>query len=134
MIRFSLRCSQAHDFESWFQSAAAFEMLKAEGHLACPDCGTSAVEKSIMAPSVATGAKLAERDARAEAVSKLRAEVEATSDYVGLSFAAEARAIHNGDAPERAIYGEARRDEAIGLLKDGIPVLPLPFRPRSKSN
>jgi hypothetical protein len=51
-----------------------------------------------------------------------------------MNFAAEARAIHAGDAPERSIWGEARIDEARGLIEDGIPVAPLPFRPKSRSN
>ena len=63
---------------------------------------------------------------------KLRRHVETTSDYVGMSFAAEARAMHEGTRPERAIHGEARIDEARKLLEDGIPVAPLPFRPRSR--
>ena len=63
---------------------------------------------------------------------KLRRHVEATSDYVGMSFAAEARAMHDGEKPERAIHGEARPDEARKLLEDGVPVAPLPFRTRRK--
>ena len=42
----------------------------------------------------------------------MRRHVEANSDYVGMSFAAEARAIHEGSAPERAIHGEARLEDA----------------------
>ncbi len=64
----------------------------------------------------------------------LRAKIEASSEYVGLNFAAEARAIHDGDAPERAIYGEAKPDEAKRLIEDGIPVAPLPFIPVRKTN
>ena len=53
---------------------------------------------------------------------------------VGRNFATEARRIHEGLAPDRAIRGEARLDEARKLLEDGIPVAPLPFIPRSKAN
>lgn len=52
-----------------------------------------------------------------------------TADNVGRSFAAEARAIHEGDAPARSIYGEASREEVAGLLDDGIPLLPMPVLP-----
>jgi hypothetical protein len=69
-----------------------------------------------------------------QAVAKLRAEVEANSDYVGVEFAAEARKIHEGEAPARAIYGEAKLDEAKALIEDGVPVLPLPFTPKRKMN
>ena len=51
-----------------------------------------------------------------------------------MNFAAEARAIHAGEAPERSIYGEARADEAKKLIEDGVPVAPLPFLPRTKAN
>ena len=42
--------------------------------------------------------------------------------------------MHLGDAPERAIHGEARLDEAKALIEDGVPVLPLPFGPTRKTN
>jgi hypothetical protein len=53
---------------------------------------------------------------------------------VGLSFAKEARAMHLGEAPERSIYGEAKLDDARKLLEEGVPVTPLPFAPKRKSN
>ncbi|WP_298492141.1 DUF1178 family protein [uncultured Maritimibacter sp.] len=138
MIRYTLKCAQGHDFESWFGSGAAYDTLKAAGHVTCPDCGSTEVEKSLMAPRVSTSrtaAKAAEESkAQEKALAALRAKVEAESDYVGLSFAKEARAIHEGDAPERAIYGEATAKDAIELLQDGIPVAPLPFLPTRKTN
>ena len=69
-----------------------------------------------------------------KALAELKRHVEANSEYVGLEFAREARAMHEGETPERSIYGEARADEAKKLLEDGIPVAPLPFRPGRKSN
>ena len=75
------------------------------------------------------------RDSRlAEAIDRLRRAVEAETDYVGRQFADEARAIHDGRAPERAIRGEASAEETRALLRDGIPVMPLPFRDPSKAN
>jgi hypothetical protein len=68
------------------------------------------------------------------ALAALRRQIEANSDYVGLNFAAEARRIHAGDAPERSIYGEARADDARALIEDGVPVAPLPFVPGRKTN
>jgi len=68
------------------------------------------------------------------ALAALRAEVEAKSEYVGMNFVAEARAMHEGDAPERSIYGEAKPEEAIKLLEEGVPVAPLPFMPARKVN
>lgn len=134
MIRYTLKCAQGHDFESWFGSGAAYDALKAAGHVTCPDCGSSEVEKSLMSPRVSTSKTAQKASDEAKALAALRAKVEAESDYVGLSFAKEARAIHEGDAPERAIYGEATAKDAIELLQDGIPVAPLPFLPTRKTN
>ena len=62
-----------------------------------------------------------------EKLRALRAHIEKTAEPVGKNFAKEARAIHEGDAEERAIYGEATREEAQELLEDGVPVAPIPW-------
>lgn len=141
MIRYSLTCARGHGFDSWFQSAAAFDALRAAGHVACAICGETRVDKALMAPAVGHGEAprparpLAEPQSEVEAaLAELRRQVEENSEYVGLGFAAEARAIHEGDAPARAIYGEARADEAKKLLEDGVPVAPLPFLPNRRAN
>ena len=68
------------------------------------------------------------------AIAEMRRKIEKNSEYVGMSFAQEARDIHNGDAPERAIYGEAKPQDAKALLEEGVPVAPLPFVPGRKTN
>jgi hypothetical protein len=68
------------------------------------------------------------------ALAEFRRRVEAVTEDVGPRFADEARAIHEGRAPERAIRGEADAAEARALADDGVPVLPLPFPPRRKLN
>lgn len=139
MITYTLVCDADHRFESWFKSSAAFDDLSRSGHLSCAVCGSRKVEKSLMAPSVqparkgATALRAPSSDQEA-AIAALRAKVEANSEYVGMNFVAEARAMHDGDAPERSIYGEARPDEAMKLLEDGVPVAPLPFMPTRKAN
>lgn len=127
MIRYSLKCANDHMSESWFQSASAFDTLVASRHIACPECGSTDVTKALMAPSV--GAKLTD-----DRIAELRRKVESNSEYVGKNFATEARRIHDGDAPERAIYGEAKPDEARKLIEDGVPVAPLPFMPSRRTN
>ncbi|MEO6300426.1 MAG: DUF1178 family protein [Paracoccaceae bacterium] len=143
MIRYALKCPDDHGFESWFQSAVAFDGLRASGHLSCPVCGSASVEKTLMAPVIRPARKAGEaapptlsqpENDRERALAVLRAKVEANSEYVGMNFVTEARAIHDGDAPERSIYGEARPDEAIKLLQDGVPVAPLPFMPARKAH
>ena len=150
MIQYSLKCSAGHTFDSWFQSADAFEKLSASGMVECPVCGSSDVSKAIMAPRVRparSAAKTTEPDtspkpgplsapsnSAEEALAEMRKQFEKDSDYVGMKFAEEARAMHNGDSPKRSIYGEARLDEAKSLIDDGVPVAPLPFRPQRKTN
>ncbi|MEO8241123.1 MAG: DUF1178 family protein [bacterium] len=139
MIRYTLTCASDHSFESWFQSALAFDGLVQAGCVNCPVCGSGTVSKSLMAPSVQLGrdkvpSLTTPANDRESALAALRAEVEAKSDYVGVNFVTEARAMHQGDVPERSIYGEARPEEAIKLLEDGVPVAPLPFMPVRKVN
>lgn len=136
MIKFSLKCAAGHRFDSWFQSTAAFEKLAGAGMIECVECGSTDVAKSLMAPSVGTAAEPAEKapDQRADAIARLRREVEATSDDVGADFARQARDMHEGHTPRRAIYGQARPAEARKLAEDGVPILPLPFRPSRKLN
>ena len=146
MIRYALRCTDGHDFESWFQSAQAFDSLKASGHLACAVCGGAEVEKALMAPKVGAKAVAAPEPANADrplakpatkmevALAELRRKVEAHATYVGGAFAKEARAIHDGEKPDRPIYGEATPAEARSLVEDGVPIAPLPFRPKAKAN
>ena len=40
MIRYALRCDQAHRFDSWFGSSADFDRLSAAGLIACAVCGS----------------------------------------------------------------------------------------------
>ncbi|THD84580.1 DUF1178 family protein [Aliigemmobacter aestuarii] len=148
MIRYDLKCDGDHRFDSWFPSGEAFEGLSSRGLVTCPVCGSAKVEKALMAPSVRPGRKAAttppaEAEATAlrqprnemeEALATLRRQVEESSEYVGMNFAAEARKIHAGNAPERSIYGEAKPDEARKLIEDGVPVAPLPFMPARKTN
>ena len=61
----------------------------------------------------------------------LRRHVEQTCDYVGPTFAKEARRIHNGEVEARGIYGEATSDERQALLDDGIEVTGIPWVPSS---
>lgn len=152
MIQYSLKCDEGHQFDSWFQSASAFDKLLATGHVNCAICGSAQVEKALMAPRVnqsdrnagvpeepvtptAGQPTLAQPKSQEEkALSALKEHVEKNSDYVGNEFVSQARAMHLGDAPERPIWGEAKPAEAKALIEDGVPVAPLPFTPTRKTN
>jgi hypothetical protein len=149
MIQFSLKCSNDHRFDSWFQSSDAYDKLERAGLVTCAVCGVASVSKAVMAPRVRPArdaaplpvpagpkapAQTAPSHPAEPALAALKKHIEANSDYVGKDFAREARAIHDGTAPERAIYGEARPEEARRLIEDGVPIAPLPFVPRRKTN
>ena len=145
MIQYSIRCDDGHRFESWFQSATAFDKLHAAGMVTCAVCGSSDVQKDLMAPRVNARSKddaapqrktdlSAPASPAEQALRELRRKVEASSEYVGPDFAREARAMHEGEQDHRPIWGEARGDEAKKLIDDGVPVVPLPFRPTRKTN
>jgi hypothetical protein len=136
MIVFDLVCDAAHRFEAWFGNSADFDDQQARGLLTCPLCESTLVGKAVMAPAVpaksnrtAAAPSLANTDAMTRLLQLQRA-FEANSDYVGDRFATEARAIHEaGEA--RSVHGEASAEEVKALHDDGIPLLPLPFRPRA---
>ena len=139
MIRFSLTCDKDHGFDSWFPSGAAYDTLRAGGHVTCPVCGSATVEKALMTPALRPargedGPLRAAETPMEQAIAALKKQVEENSEYVGMNFVAEARRIHQGDAPERSIHGEARLEEAKKLIEEGVPVAPLPFLPARKAH
>jgi hypothetical protein len=150
MIRYRLQCDQGHAFDGWFRNADAFERQSSRKLVHCPDCGSAAVTKALMAPSVvASRSKRRERAAPAEPqesrqvqqvtnasqheilqmMRKLRDEVIARSEYVGPRFAEEARKIHLEESERRGIYGEATAGEVKELTEEGVEIYPLPVLP-----
>jgi len=156
MIRYDLRCSQAHEFDGWFQDSAGYDRLAGARLVECPACGDTAVTKRLMAPALRTSPEdrrpPAESAAPAAApaapapppaiggrlppqmmaaLQRMRAEVEARCDYVGRDFAEEARRIHRGESERTAIYGEATEADAEALQDEGIEVGRIPWVPRA---
>lgn len=146
MIVFDLACvPAAHVFEVWFGSTEDYESQRVRGLVSCPFCGSTEVEKAVMAPRVSAKANRRNLPARAapqgdrappapeaikaflSTVAEAQRRVLAKSDYVGDRFADEARAIHLGETDERTIHGVATPAEVQGLVEDGIRVAPLPF-------
>lgn len=154
MIRYQLKCGNDHSFEGWFGSSKAYDAQSRRKQVTCPICGTTNVEKAIMAPRVARSrsrkpAPVAEAPVEAlpeaaprqqhmlngeqrkllNQMRKLRDEMLSKSDYVGPRFAEEARRIHNEEAPARGIHGEATPDEVAELKEEGVKVYPVPVLP-----
>jgi hypothetical protein len=139
MIVYDLRCSNDHEFESWFQSSDAFDALVKARKLACPVCGATKVSKALMAPAVSgAGRKGDSTKAVAspaaqqmgqymQALRELRNQVEKNCDYVGEKFPEEARKMHYGEAEARSIYGESSETEAEALREEGIEFQRVPW-------
>jgi hypothetical protein len=162
MIRYNLRCEKGHAFESWFQSSSAYESQEKRKLVNCPLCGSSRVERAIMAPQIvskkgrdsrsgdaaapaspaavtdvtapaSTPLLMAqERELRAK-VKELRDHIVKNADNVGERFPNEARKMHYGDIEHRPIYGEASPEEARSLIDEGVEVSPLPVLPDDRN-
>ena len=137
MIKYALACAEGHAFESWFPDSLGYDKQRKRGFVACPECGSTRVDKAIMAPAIVGGERASSDQPRGiivddrrrqtrEFMVRMRREIEANTDDVGARFPQVARAIHLGDEPERAIRGRASLAEAKSLWEDGVRVLPLP--------
>ncbi len=158
MIRYALICAHRHTFDAWFRNSDTFDTQVQAGDIACPECGNQEIAKAIMAPRVAkSGGKSVEGHTDAgpalpdgpepaktlavpepatpiapemmTALRTLRRIIEQTGESVGRNFAEEARKIHYGETPPRAIYGDATADEAEALADEGIEIARIPWVP-----
>lgn len=134
MIHYDLICDKDHRFDGWFASSSAFESQRDSGQVQCAICASTQVDRALMAPAVPAANPAALHDGPKTPLQQMREHIESRSDYVGLRFADEARAMHEGRSESRAIYGEARPEEARALIDDGVPIAPLPFIPKRQTN
>jgi len=140
-----LQCDNGHTFEGWFASEQAFVAQCGQQMVQCPVCGDASVTKKLSAPRLHLnpGRSLAQADlphatAVPESASATAAWLEmarrivANTVDVGDQFAQEARKMHYGEAPERAIRGEPTLEQARSLLDEGIEVMPFAIAPALK--
>jgi hypothetical protein len=141
MIVYDLSCHAGHRFEGWFGSSDDYDLQREGGLVACPQCGSGAVDKAPMAPAVgrkgnrqtepkqpvAGGTLPPEAVAMLHKLAEVQAEALKSSTWVGDAFAEQSRAIHYGERASEAIHGQATPDEASALLEEGITVMPLLF-------
>jgi hypothetical protein len=143
MIHYDLICDKGHAFDGWFRDSAAYDEQAGNGLVTCTHCGSTGVEKQLMAPGIPVrsnrkgGASqtmvAAPADPRlAELMTmmrQMRRHVEENAENVGDRFAEEARKIHYEESELRGIYGQTTPDEAKELVEEGIAVHPLPRLP-----
>ena len=148
---FDLACEHEHVFEGWFRSHEDYEQQLKSGWLLCPVCNSKEIHKKLSAPrlnlrhGVNQGTAVAPpqgmtdtvastegqlgtgslQSLQGELLQKIKQVIKNTDD-VGDNFASEARKIHEGEVPERAIRGSATPEEYESLREDGISVLAIP--------
>ena len=158
MIRYNLVCARRHEFESWFANSAAYDKQAKRGLVACPVCGSTTVEKAIMAPRLVRAdqpidvpeapvapapaaatppAPVAmispqERELRSK-LKELRDHLTKNAENVGRKFPETARKMHYGETEHRSIYGVASPEEAKELVEEGIECHPLPSLPDERN-
>ena len=152
MIVYDLQCGDGHRFEGWFGSADDFQRQREHGLLECPSCGVTEVVRLPSAARINSGAPTPDaaqsapqppvagtegRDPMAIAQMLYSRMVDALltqTEDVGKEFPAEARRIHNDEAPKRGIRGQATQEEHEALVEEGIPVARLPIPPEERWN
>ena len=151
-----LQCQHHHSFEGWFGSEDDFQSQNARLLVECPFCGDHQITKMLSAPrlnlsgasqshphsDISTTSEQTDSNAVTTTTSSSAAlmpveaqqawmhmvqHVLSNTEDVGGQFAEEARKMHYGETPERAIRGQVSREETSALLEEGIPVMPLPM-------
>ena len=133
-----LQCAHQHLFEGWFASEEDFLSQRERGLVECPVCANDSITKRLSAPRLNLTSTRGEAPAAPVAAPVAAPETDlqvawlavarrimANTDDVGPQFAEEARKIHYGEIPERAIRGQASAQETEALIDEGIAVLPL---------
>lgn len=143
---FDLHCPLDHVFEGWFASEEDFRSQLDRGLVECPMCGSKELRKGLSAPRLNLGAQPAaaaaapvpdETDRRKlhalqAAWLEVSRKIAAKTEDVGERFAEEALRMHKGEEPERPIRGQATPQQAMELLEEGVPVMPLALPKSSK--
>ncbi|AQZ97156.1 hypothetical protein B5M06_01650 [Comamonas kerstersii] len=143
---FDLHCPLDHVFEGWFASEEDFRSQLDRGLVECPMCGSKELRKGLSAPRLNLGAQPAaaapapvpdEADRRKlhalqAAWLEVSRKIAAKTEDVGERFAEEALRMHKGEEPERPIRGQATPQQAMELLEEGVPVMPLALPKSSK--
>ena len=135
MIKYNLKCTNKHEFESWFSSSNEFEKLKIKKLIECIYCSSKKVDKSIMSPLVLSKVKNKEQKSKSnlnpkkihKKLFKIREFIEKNFEYVGKDFSKEVRNIYYDNRKNKNIYGNATDEETAELREEGIEVASIPW-------
>ena len=141
MIKYILKCSNEHEFESWFSSSKEFDKLKKKNLVECIFCSSIEVEKSIMSPQVLNKKQKNPKDTLDQAkyikiknhLLKIRDYVEKNFKFVGDKFSKEVRSIYYDSKKSEQIYGSVTQEERKELEEEGIELTSIPWIEKDKN-
>ena len=135
MIKFLLKCSNKHEFESWFSESKEYEKLKKRKLIECIFCKSKDVDKSIMSPNITISKNsivekkfdYKEFNKIKKDLIKIRKFVEKNFKFVGNKFTREIREIYYDNKKNKNIYGTATLEERLELEDEGIELASIPW-------
>ena len=135
MIKYNLKCSNKHEFESWFSDSKEFEKLNKRKLLECIFCSSKNIQKSLMAPRVLNSKKSFElnnpnKDEYLKVKNDLlrfRKYVEKNFEFVGDKFADKVRQVYYDKNTKKNIYGTTTSKEREELREEGINLISVPW-------
>jgi len=138
MIKYNLKCKCGKLFESWFSTSFEYEKLKKKKLINCIYCQSTSVNKSVMAPNLASKSNKVLKNTKAdkkikEELINFRKYIEKNCKDVGNNFAHEARNIHYDKKTLKGIYGKATKEETSELIDEGIDVVTVPWIDKSEN-
>ena len=135
MIKYNLKCSNNHEFESWFSNSNEFDKLKKKNLLECIYCSSKKITKSIMSPMISivkeyknklTKLNKSIKDEK-ENLLKIRKFIEKNFEYVGENFSKKVREIYYDKKNKKTIYGTTTKKEREELIEEGIDLVSIPW-------
>jgi len=135
MIKYNLKCSNNHEFESWFSNSEEFDKLDKKKLLECIYCSSKKIKKSIMAPMV-SGSKIKEDGvsftnkkllSQKNDLLKIRNYIENNFEFVGDKLSKKVREVYYDKQTKKSFYGTATSEEREELADEGIDLLTVPW-------
>jgi len=135
MIKYNLKCSNGHEFKSWFSDSNEFDKLNKKKLLECIYCSSKKIQKSIMAPMI-SGGKLKEDSmnllneklsSKKNELLQIRKYIEKNFEFVGDKLSQKAREIYYNKETRKTIYGTTTPEERDELAEEGIDLLSIPW-------
>ena len=134
MIKFLLKCSDKHEFESWFSDSKEYEKLKKRNLLECIFCGSKDIDKSIMYPNIIVTNKVENKKYNYNKFNKIKKDlvrikkfIEKNFEFVGEKFPREVREIYYDNKKNKNIYGTVTLEEKLELEEEGIDLATIPW-------